>query len=112
MSLACVIKVEVVWGGKRIELLRIENYEINGLEALVLMIDSANGISAELEFLKWSFVPVDLSVGIYRQPEGLWVGMDAHTIIGNAGIGQTTAIAFDSKGRVGQNVHTLFIRPR
>ncbi|MFZ4858128.1 MAG: thioesterase family protein [Desulfuromonadaceae bacterium] len=99
-----------VWTRPRIPL--IENKKINGLEALVLMIDSANGVSAELEFLKWSFVPVDLTVGIYRQPEGPWVGMDAHTVIGNDGIGQTTTTAFDSNGKVGQSLHTLFIRPR
>lgn len=99
-----------VWARPRIPL--IENQQINGLEALVLMIDSANGISAELDFLKWTFVPVDLTVGIYRQPEGPWIGMDARTVIGNDGIGQTTTIPFDSKGKLGQSVHTLFIRPR
>lgn len=99
-----------VWTRPRIPL--IENHETDGLEALVLMIDSANGISAELDFHQWTFVPVDLTVGIYRQPEGPWVGMDARTVIGNDGIGQTTAVAFDSKGKVGQSMHTLFIRPR
>jgi len=99
-----------VWTRPRIPL--IAGHEINGLEALVLMIDSANGISAELEFLKWTFVPVDLTVGIHRQPEGPWIGMDARTTIGNDGIGQTTTTAFDGKGTVGQSVHTLFIRPR
>jgi hypothetical protein len=99
-----------VWTRARIPL--IENHDLHGLEALVLMIDSANGISAELDFHKWSFVPVDLTVGIYRQPEGPWVGMDARTVIGNDGIGQTTTVAFDSRGKVGQSIHTLFIRPR
>jgi hypothetical protein len=99
-----------VWTRPRIPL--IENHEIDGLEALVLMIDSANGISAELDFNKWTYVPVDLTVGIYRQPEGPWVGMDARTVIGNDGNGQTTTVAFDSKGTVGHSLHTLFIRPR
>ncbi|HBA87874.1 MAG TPA: thioesterase family protein [Geobacter sp.] len=99
-----------VWTRPRIPL--IEKQEINGLEALVLMIDSANGISAELDLLKWTFVPVDLTVGIFRQPEGAWIGMDARTAIGNDGIGQATTTAFDCKGKVGQSMHTLFIRPR
>lgn len=99
-----------VWTRPRIPL--IENHEIDGLEALVLMIDSANGISAELDILKWTFVPVDLTVGIYRQPEGPWIGMAARTVMGNDGIGQTSTIAFDSKGKVGQSLHTLFIRPK
>ncbi len=99
-----------VWTRSRIPL--IENHEIDGLEALVLMIDSANGISAELDFLTWTFVPVDLTLGLYRQPAGPWVGMDAQTVMGNDGIGQTTTVAFDSTGKVGQSIHTLFIRPR
>lgn len=99
-----------VWTRPRIPL--IENHEIDGLEALVLMIDSANGISAELDFPKWTYVPVDLTLGIYRQPEGPWIGMDARTVIGNDGNGQTTTVAFDSKGTVGRSLHTLFIRPR
>ncbi len=99
-----------VWTRPRIPL--IEHQEIDGLEALVLMIDSANGISAELDFQKWTYVPVDLTLGIYRPPEGPWVGIDARTIIGNDGNGQTTTVAFDCKGRVGHSLHTLFIRPR
>jgi len=99
-----------VWTRARIPL--IENHETDGLEALVLMIDSANGISTELDFHKWTYVPVDLTVGIYRHPEGPWVGMDARTVIGNDGNGQTTTVAFDSKGAVGHSLHTLFIRPR
>ena len=99
-----------VWTRPRIPL--IEGLETDGLEALVLMVDSANGISAELDILSWTFVPVDLTVGIYRQPEGPWVGMDAQTVMGDDGIGQTTTVMFDSKGKLGQSVHTLFIRPK
>lgn len=99
-----------VWTRPRIPL--IENQETDGLDALILMIDSANGISAELDILKWSFVPVDMTVGLYRQPEGPWVGMEARTVSGAAGIGQTTTTFFDAKGKLGQSIQTLFIRPR
>ena len=76
------------------------------------MIDSANGISAELDILKWTFVPVDLTLGIYRQPTGPWMGMAARTVIGGEGVGQTTTTAFDAAGSVGHSMHTLFVRPR
>ncbi len=99
-----------VWTRPRIPL--IEGNDIDGLEALVLMLDSANGVSAELDILKWTFVPVDMTIGLYRQPKGPWVGMSARTTIGEEGIGQTTTIAFDSNGSVGNSVHTLFVRPR
>jgi Acyl-CoA thioesterase C-terminal domain/Acyl-CoA thioesterase N-terminal domain len=99
-----------VWTRPRIPL--IDGLETNGLEALILMLDSANGISAELDFRKWSFVPVDLTIALHRQPIGPWVGMDARTIISSDGIGQSTTIAFDHQGSVGHSLHTLFIRPR
>jgi len=99
-----------VWTRPRIPL--IEHQHTDGLEALVLMIDSANGISAELDIRNWTFVPVDLTVGIYRQPEGEWVGMEARTVMEHDGIGQTTTVMFDGKGKLGQSMHTLFIRPR
>lgn len=99
-----------VWIRPRIPL--IEGHDIDGLEALILMIDSANGISAELDFQKWIFVPVDMTVGLYRHPVGPWVGMSAQTQLGDEGIGLTSSIAFDSKGSLGRSMHTLFIRPR
>jgi len=99
-----------VWTKPRIPL--IEGRAINGLESLILMVDSANGVSAELDIRKWTFVPVDMTVGFYRQPMGPWTGMAARTRIGNEGIGQTTSTVFDSKGSIGRSIHTLFIRPR
>jgi hypothetical protein len=99
-----------LWTRPRIPL--IEGHELDGLESLILMIDSANGVSAELDVLKWAFVPVDMTVGFYRQPIGPWVGMAASTSIGNEGIGQATTTIFDSKGSIGSSIHTLFIRPR
>ena len=99
-----------VWSKSRIPL--IENLDIDPLEALMLMVDSANGISAELDSRSWTFVPVDLTLGLHRHPEGEWVGMDARTVIENDGIGQTATVVFDSKGKIGQSVHSLFIRPK
>ncbi len=98
-----------VWTRSRISL--IEGEEIDGLESLILMIDSANGVSAELDIRRWTFVPVDMTLGLYRLPQGLWVGMSAHTVMDNAGIGQTNSIAFDEKGCCGRSLQTLFIRP-
>ena len=98
-----------VWTRARIAL--IDGMPIDGLESLILMIDSANGISAELDPRKWTFVPVDMTVGLYRQPTGTWLGMAARTVIESEGIGQTTTTAFDGSGSIGHSMHTLFVRP-
>jgi len=100
----------IVWARPRIPL--IENVDLDPLEALMLMVDSANGVSAELDSRSWTFVPVDLTLGLHRHPEGEWVGMDARTVMENDGIGQTTTVVFDRRGKVGQSVHSLFIRPK
>ena len=80
--------------------------------AILIQDDLVSHVSNELDILKWTFVPVDLTVGLYRQPVGPWVGMSSRTTIGTEGIGQTTTIAFDETGKVGQSIHTLFVRPR
>ena len=99
-----------VWTKPKIPL--IQGLEIDGLDALFLMIDSANGVSAELSILNWTFVPIDMTVGLYCQPIGPWIGMAARTAIGHEGIGQTTTTIFDTKGSLGNSIHTLYVRPR
>lgn len=99
-----------VWARPRIAL--VDGHALDPLEALMLVIDSANGASAELDIRQWSFVPVDLSLGLHRQPAGEWVGMSARTVIGDNGIGQSTTTAFDQTGSVGHSLHTLFVRPQ
>lgn len=99
-----------VWAKPRIPL--IEGEEIDGIEAMILLIDSANGLSAELDIQSWTFVPVDMTVGFRRQPVGPWYGIDARTTIGDEGIGQTTTRVYDGTGSVGNSIHTLFVRPK
>ena len=99
-----------VWVRLRIPL--IEGRETGGVEGLVTMLDSANGISGALEFQSWSYVPVDLTLHLHRQPVGPWFGMDARSIIDDGGIGMATTTAFDAQGPVGKSLHTLFVRPR
>jgi hypothetical protein len=82
------------------------------LERLILMVDSANGISAELAPSRFTFVPVELSVGMRRAPRTEWVGMRARTTIVADGIGQTVAELFDEAGFLGIAMQTLFVAAR
>ncbi len=99
-----------VWARSRIAL--VDDALLQPIESLMLLMDSANGVSAELDIRQWSFVPVDLSIGLHRQPVGEWNGMVARTVVQGDGIGQTTTTAFDQTGSVGHSLHTLFVRPR
>jgi Thioesterase-like superfamily len=85
---------------------------LSPLERLLLMVDSANGISAELPPSRFTFVPVELTVSVRRHPRTEWVGMHAKTTIDADGIGQTHAELFDEAGYLGTAVQTLFVSPR
>jgi hypothetical protein len=82
------------------------------LGRLLLMVDSANGISAELRPSHFTFVPVELTVSVRRHPRTEWIGMRAETTIDPDGIGHTHAELFDEAGYLGTALQTLFVAPR
>ena len=82
------------------------------LSRVLAMVDSANGISAELDPKAFRFVPVNLTVSLARAPEGEWVGMSAATSIAGEGVGTTHARLFDTRGFFGESLQTLFVEPR
>ncbi len=90
----------------------IEGEPVSALERLMLMVDSANGISAALPPAQFMFVPVELTVSVRRHPRTEWVGMRAETMIDDDGIGQTRAELFDEEGYLGVSTQTLFVAPR
>ncbi len=100
----------LVWARPRIPLLATE--PLHGLDGLLILLDSANGVSAELEVMRHSFVPVDLTLNLHRPPEGPWFGLDARTVIDTNGVGMVSTTPFDARGAVGGSLHTLFVRPR
>jgi hypothetical protein len=90
----------------------VEGETISPLGRLMLMVDSANGISAALPPSKFMFVPVELTVSVRRHPRTEWVGMRAETTIEDDGVGQTRAELFDEEGYLGVATQTLFVAPR
>jgi hypothetical protein len=100
----------LVWGRPRIPLVAGE--PLHGIDGLLTMLDSANGVSAENDIRTHTFVPVDLTLNLHREPAGPWFGMDARTMVDATGIGTVTTTVFDTAGPVGRSLHTLFVRPR
>jgi hypothetical protein len=82
------------------------------LERLLLMVDSANGISAELPPSRFTFVPVAMAITLRRHPRTEWTGMRATTTIDAEGVGQTHADLFDEVGFLGTALQTLFVAAR
>ncbi|HVY49515.1 MAG TPA: hypothetical protein VHB21_26665, partial [Minicystis sp.] len=82
------------------------------IERLLLMVDSANGISAELAPSQFTFVPVELTVSVHTHPRSAWVGMRARTLLDADGVGVVRADLFDEMGWLGVASQTLYAAPR
>jgi len=85
---------------------------LTGLQAAVLVGDSASGVSAELDWDVWSFQNVDLDVHLARPMHGDWLLLDAVTRIGPAGSALATSRVSDLAGPLGTTAATLVVAPR
>jgi hypothetical protein len=99
-----------VWSRLRVSI--VEGEPVTPLARVLAMVDSANGISAELDVGAYLFVPVNLTVTLARLPEAEWTGMRAVTSLASDGIGFTRARLFDEKGTLGEALQTLFVDKR
>lgn len=90
----------------------IAGEEPTPLQRLLVAADFPNGISNELDWREWLFINPDLTVYIEREPRSEWVALQAHTRIveGEAALAQATL--FDTEGRVGRSLQSLYIAPR
>ncbi|MFC4787369.1 thioesterase family protein [Nocardioides sp. MAHUQ-72] len=97
------------WVTTHLELLAGE--PTSELARYVALVDTANGIAVRESPKTWMFPNVDLSVHLFRQPRGLWVGLDTTVVFGEDGCGLTSTVLHDQEGPVGQAAQVLTIRP-
>ena len=74
--------------------------------------DSGNGISAVLDFTKYTFVNPDLTINLLRRPRGEWICLDARTHLGPDGCGLAESALFDIDGLIGRATQSLSVRLR
>jgi len=74
--------------------------------------DSGNGISASLDFARYSFVNCDLTINLLRRPIGEWVCLQAQTALGGNGCGLAESALYDEAGLIGRATQTLVVRLR
>jgi hypothetical protein len=86
--------------------------EITPLQRLLVMVDAASGVSAMLDWSKWLFINVDLTIHLERPPRGEWMAMDAQTRIGDVGAAVCTSVLSDGLGRLGVSAQSLLVEPR
>lgn len=82
------------------------------LQRVLVAADSGNGISSTLDFRRYRFVNVDLSVHLSRMPVGEWVCIDAVTAPERHGAALTDAMLRDERGPIGRAAQTLIIDER
>jgi Acyl-CoA thioesterase C-terminal domain/Acyl-CoA thioesterase N-terminal domain len=99
-----------VW--MRMGLPLIPGEEPTPLQRVLAAADSGNGVSAALDWSKFLFINVDLTVHLHRMPEGEWVCLDAVTLPEQNGIGMADTRLLDERGAIGRAVQTLLIAER
>lgn len=82
------------------------------LQRVLVAADSGNGVSVALDWSRYLFINVDLSVHLHRLPEGEWVCLDAVTLPEPDGVGMADTALFDESGPIGRGVQTLLIAQR
>jgi hypothetical protein len=82
------------------------------LQRTLVAADVGNGISAVLDWRRFVFINVDLSVHLERMPEGEWVCVDAVTLPRSNGVGTAESVLSDRRGRIGRAVQTLLVAER
>jgi len=85
---------------------------ISPLQRVLVAADVGNGISAAVDFRKFLFVNVDLTVQLERLPEGEWVCVDAITLPRPRGNATAESVLGDERGRLGRALQTLLVAER
>ena len=99
-----------IWFRLRYPLL--ENEEPTVYQRVAVAADSGNGVSAVLDFARYSFVNLDLTINLLRKPVGEWICLDARTCLGPNGCGLAESALYDLHGLVGRATQCLAIRSR
>lgn len=99
-----------VWMRSRVAVVAGE--EISPLERVLVVADSGNGVSATLDWRRFLFINVDLSVHLHRLPAGEWVCLDAVTLPEPDGVGLADTALFDERGPLGRAAQTLLVAAR
>ena len=86
--------------------------EPSPLQRVLVAADSGNGVSATLDWTRYLFINVDLSVHLHRPLAGEWVCLDAITIPEPWGVGLADTALYDDRGPIGRAAQTLLIDER
>jgi hypothetical protein len=90
----------------------VDGEEPSPYQRVAIAADSGNGISAALDFSRWTFVNGDLTLNLLRRPVGEWICLDARSALGGNGCGLAESALYDESGLIGRATQTLTVRRR
>jgi hypothetical protein len=99
-----------VWTRLRVAVVAGE--EPTGLQRVLAVADSGNGVSGELPLSDWLYINPELTVHVLREPRGEWICLDATTSIAPGGAGLASSVLSDDDGVVGRGAQSLLVAPR
>jgi hypothetical protein len=99
-----------VWTRLRVPL--VPGEEPSGLQRVLAVADSGNGVSAVLPLDSWLFINPELTVHLRREARGEWICLDAATEISPGGAGLARSTLSDDAGAVAHGAQSLLVMPR
>ncbi len=97
-----------VWLRARVPLL--SDRETSVLAGVFGLVDTANRVAVRVDPSEVLFPNTDLTVHLFRQPAGDWLGLQTQVSFGPDGIGLTEAVLHDLEGPFGRSAQTLTLR--
>jgi hypothetical protein len=99
-----------VWGRMRHPL--VPDEQPTGLQRVMAVADSGNGVSHVLSFEEWLFINPDLTVHVAAEPQGEWICLDAATTVSKRGSGLAASRLFDRQRLVARGAQSLYVARR
>ena len=99
-----------LWGRMRHPLVPDESP--TGVQRVMAIADSGNGVSNVLPLDGWLFINPDLTVHFAAPPSGDWICLDALTTVDRRGFGLAASRLFDRDGLVARGAQSLYVAPR
>jgi hypothetical protein len=89
----------------------VRDEPVSDLARMAGLVDIANGMTVRVDPRRVAFPNVDLTLHLFRQPRGEWVGFDTTVSFGADGVGLTSSVLHDTDGPVGTMAQILTVRP-
>ncbi|MEU5841374.1 thioesterase family protein [Rhodococcus sp. NPDC047139] len=89
----------------------VDDEKVSSLAATAGLFDIANGMAVRADPKEVAFPNLDLTVHLFTEPRGEWVGFDTSVSFGADGVGLTSTVLHDTSGPIGTMSQILTVRP-